>query len=102
MGTTPKSSPLTIARYDHSDSERERLEQFDVFLEELEHQIEEPSYVPLGGRSTSSAMVLTPPAAVVSFPASAISPDLPSVSGTMDEKAPGIHRDLNDLAFWED
>lgn len=90
-------SPLTMNCYDQSESEREKLEQFDSFLQEIECQTEEPC---------------TQSPALFSFCTQASSASVeavqtgthwpPQSSGSVCDLVPVAHRDLRDLAFWED
>lgn len=85
-------SPLTITCYDQSESEREKLEQFDAFLREIEHQAEEPYKQPS----------VSLPSCAQTFPAPAeavpLSPPQ-STDGTAHDLVPVVHRDLSELHF---
>lgn len=95
-------SPLTIKCYDHSDSERENVEQFDEFLKELERPAEEmdpPIHLSPVSSGDERVVVRVERAQGI----------LPSGSQTtsrggsaLAEPEPVVHRDLSDLAFWED
>jgi hypothetical protein len=92
-------SPLTIHCYDQSESDRERLEQFDTFLQELEQHTEEQARSPLETPAcvdtpVRSTMVETTPLNPVMVSQSA--------TGAICEIVPVIHRDLSDFTFWED
>jgi len=95
-------SPLTIRCYDHSDSEREKLEQFDEFLGELEHPDGEmglpvpASSVPTGDKETGVHVERAQEALPAENQTS-------STEGAALTKAePAVYRDLSDLAFWRD
>ena len=91
-------SPLTMTCYDHSESEREKLEQFDAFLREIEHQVAEPcKRLPVSLPSCAR----TSPASAKAVPTPALSPPQ-STAGMAHDLVPVVHRDLSDLTFWED
>jgi integrase len=92
-------SPLMIRCYDHSESEREKLEQYDVFLEELEQETEEHNRQPaaLLPSDDDSVQVMAE-----TYPPSLAPLASSSSSTTRGELVPPIHRDLSDLAFWKD
>jgi hypothetical protein len=87
-------SPLTITCYDQSESERERLEQFDAFLQEIEQYAEEQSDTPQEAFSGMNASILPTPTTQ--------RPVAQSVTEAIPMITPVLHRDLSDLAFWED
>ncbi|HEU5379991.1 MAG TPA: tyrosine-type recombinase/integrase [Ktedonobacteraceae bacterium] len=89
-------SPLTIECYDHSFSERERLEQFDEFQRSVEEQVETPWKQ--GGSPTSRATAL----ASREFPDPRKTSTAAIDSGRVGEGGNGMQRDLSDLAFWKD
>jgi integrase len=97
-------SPLTIKCYDHSESEREKLEQFDEFLEELEHPDEEmvlsvpESSVPTGDKGTALHME----GAQEALPAGSQNSSRGGIAIAIVEPELVVQRDLSDLAFWED
>ena len=95
-------SPLTIKCYDHSDSEREKLEQFDEFLEELEHPAEELDQpVPVSSVSRDDERTaVRVEIAQEALPAG--SQTSPRGGIALAEPEQVVHRDLSDLAFWED
>jgi integrase len=95
-------SPLTIKCYDHSDSQREKLEQFDEFLEELEHPAEELDQpVPVSSVSRdderTAVRVKIEQEALPAGSQTSLKRGL-----TLAEPEQVVHRDLSDLAFWED
>ncbi len=95
-------SPFTIKCYDHSDSERENLEQFDEFLKELEHPAEETGQpVPVSAGSIGNERT---DARVESAQEALPSGSQTSSKGgiALGEREPVVHRDLSDLAFWKD
>lgn len=90
-------SPLTITCYDQSESDRERLEHFDVFLQEIEQHAEE--------HVTSS----NDAPACIGVSVLEVSMEVEQTTGPTTFQAagkveviPALHRDLSDLAFWED
>ena len=95
-------SPLTIKCYDHSDSEREDLEQFDEFLKELERPVEEANQsVPVLPDSTDDERTAVRLERAQGALRSGY--QTPSKRGpTLAEPEPVVHRELSDLAFWED
>lgn len=78
-------SPLTITCYDQSESERERLEQLDTFLQEIELHAEQNALLP------KPVEAGTQPISRASQP----------MLSTVSAAVPPAHRDLSDLAFWE-
>lgn len=78
-------SPLTIICYDQSESDRERLELLDGFLQELEHSTEHT--LPLSQPIEGGTQPLVGPPQPLFSPVSSTN-SLPQ-------------RDLSDLAFWE-
>jgi hypothetical protein len=85
-------SPLTVLCYDHSESDRERLEQFDVFLREIEQQGETDDHQPV-----LPIYVPTCSTGVENLP-----PSIQAEHKSTDEHTPTIRpRELSDLAFWE-
>ncbi len=91
-------SPLTIMCYDQTESERGKLEQFDAFLQEIEHQAEEQCEPPSVLLSSSAQPSL---ASVETVQTESLSPPQPP-HGMQCDLVPAVHRDLNDLTFWED
>jgi Phage integrase family len=95
-------SQLTIKCYDHSDSEREKLEQFDEFLEELYRPAEvmdQPVHVPpvsSGDEKTAVHVERVQEA----LPAGSQTSSREGIA--LAEPEPVVHRDLSDLAFWKD
>jgi integrase len=78
-------SPLTITCYDQSESDRERLELLDGFLQEIE-QPAELNNLPSQSDLASDQSILRTPQLAHSSVNAPVSP---------------LHRDLSDLAFWE-
>jgi integrase len=92
-------SPLTMTCYDQSESERDRLEQFDAFLQEIEQYAEEQSDIPQEVSSGMNGSLLPTP---TEAPPTIQRPVSQSVTEAIPIFTPVIHRDLSDLAFWED
>jgi integrase len=95
-------SPFTIKCYDHSESEREKLEQFDEFLAELERPDEEmdllvPASSVLTGDKGTDVHV---EGAREALPARMQTSSRGGIAFSGPE--PVVQRDLSDLAFWED
>ena len=91
-------SPLTITCYDHSESERERLEQFDAFLREVEQDAQALSH-----QSRSSQPGLKAPVHATVMENTQPAPSsIPQPSSHTLEMASVVQRNLSDLAFWED
>jgi integrase len=93
-------SPLTIACYDQSESERERLEQFDHFLYEVEQQTERetaPAVVPAGGIDGSGS---SPAPDDGVRQATCHTTKITTRTALLLQEPP--ERTIDDLAFWEE
>jgi integrase len=95
-------SPLTIKCYDHSDSERENVEQFDEFLKELERPAEktdQPSHLsPVS--SGDERAVVSLEGAHGALPSAFQTSSKGGIA--LAETEPVVYRDLSDLSFWQD
>jgi len=92
-------SPLTLACYDQSETNRERLEQFDTFLQEIERQAQERIDSPHDASICMETAVL--PTRSETVTAKTLAASQPA-SPLREACVPVVHRDLSDLAFWED
>lgn len=95
-------SPLTIKCYDHSDSEREKLEQFDEFLEELERPakaMDQPVHVPPVSCEDEKTVVHVE-RTQEALPVGSQTSSREGIALAEPEHV--VHRDLSDLAFWKD
>jgi site-specific recombinase XerD len=94
-------SPLTMSCYDQSESEREKLIQFDAFLQDLEQQVTEHDLQSVGPSAQECSSVLTTPTSMNLTPA-APSIELVLNHEARNEQPQVTSHDLRDLAFWED
>jgi integrase len=93
-------SPLTMSCYDQSESEREKLIQFDAFLQELEQQATEHDLQFVGQPAQERPSALTTPSLNLTPVATSVGPVVSHEARC--ERPLVTHHDLRDLAFWED